>query len=120
MRQDLSKAQKRRIRELSDLAYERDLSREMTALEEDFARWRRHEINVHALSDRIHQFHDGPSRKLFVAYSGNRGDLALASAIARGIVSEEEAGSEIVDLLKPAIGSYREDRGPGPDKKEGS
>jgi len=40
MRRDLTKAQRRRIRELAGIAYDRELSRELTDLEQEFARWR--------------------------------------------------------------------------------
>ncbi len=50
MRPDLTKSQRRRIRELAGTAYDRDLSRELGNLEHDFALWRRGEIDAHDYS----------------------------------------------------------------------
>jgi hypothetical protein len=99
------------------------LSRELTALEDQFGRWRRAEINVHQLNDQIHAFHQGPSRRLFVIYTGSAKEMMVASAIARGILSEEEATPEIVALLSRSIEYAREDsrsRSNGDDAEGGS
>ena len=103
MRQDLTKSQRRRIRELAGIAYDRELSRELKALEDHFARWCGGEIDAHELSDRIHVFHQGPNRSLFLMYTGSDRDVAVASAIGRGILTEEEATPEIVGLLSGLI-----------------
>ncbi|HXI55938.1 MAG TPA: hypothetical protein VNO55_07760 [Polyangia bacterium] len=108
MKADLTKSQRRRIRDLAGTAYDRELSRELTALEEHFGRWRRGEIDAHELSDQVHRFHQGPNRRLFLLYAGSDLDTAVASAIARGILSEDEASPEIVDLLGVSIKYARE------------
>jgi hypothetical protein len=103
MRPDLTKSQRRRIRELAGTAYDRELSRELGKLENDFERWRRGEIDAHELSDRIHRFHQGPNRRLFSIYNGGALEMSVAAAIARGTLTEEEATLEIVDLLRGSI-----------------
>jgi hypothetical protein len=108
MRRELTKGQRRRLRELAGMAYGRDLSQELTDLEAQFGRWRAGEIDPHELCDRIHVFHDGPSRRLFLLYNRGDPDMAVASAIARGIVSASEAGSEVVEILKATIEYFRE------------
>ena len=100
MRPDLTKSQRRRIRELAGTVPIRNLSRELGNLEHDFALWRRGEIDAHdKLSDCIHRFHQGPNRRLFSIYTGSALEMAVAAAIARGTVTEDEATAEIVDLL---------------------
>jgi hypothetical protein len=103
MRQDLTKSQRRRIRELAGIAYERELSRELTALEGEFARWRSGAISARELNAKIHQFHQGPNRRLFTAYTGGAIESAVAAAIAGGVTSEAEAGSEMLEILRGAI-----------------
>jgi len=82
MRRDLTKSQRRRIRELAGIAYARKLSRELTVLEKEFARWRSGAITAHDLDQRIHEFHQGPNRQLFTTYTGGAIELAVAAAIA--------------------------------------
>lgn len=103
MRPDLTKSQRRHLRELAGIAYERELSRELTALEREFARWRGGTIDAHGLGDRIHQFHQGPNRRLFMIYTGSAIHVAVAAAIAKGIISEAEAGPGILELLRAGI-----------------
>ena len=87
---EFTKAQRRRLRELGAIAYERDLSAELSKLETEFGRWRAGEIDAHELSDRIHRFHQGPARKLFSMYDHSNLDFAVAHAIHRGSITEEE------------------------------
>jgi hypothetical protein len=103
MRADLTKSQRRRIRGLAGIAYERELSRELTGLEDQFKRWRGGEISAHDVDEKIHQFHQGVHRQLFSAYTGGAIELAVAAAIAKGVTSEAEAGAEIVEILRGGI-----------------
>jgi hypothetical protein len=108
MKHEMTKAQRRLMRELADRAYERELTRELGMLEADFARWHLGEIDVHALSEQIHRFHDGPARRLYVVYMNTHHEMAVGSAIGRGILTEEEATPEIIDALKVFIELARE------------
>jgi hypothetical protein len=103
MKRDLTKSQRRRIRELAGIAYDRELSRELTTLEGEFARWRSGAIDAHDLDEKIHQFHQGPNRRLFTTYTGGAVELAVAAAIANGIISEAEAGPEMLGILRGGI-----------------
>jgi hypothetical protein len=105
---NLTKAQRRRLRELGGTAYERDLSEHLTALESEFKRWRAGEIDAFALSEAIHRFHQGPARELFSKYEPSHLDFAVAHAIHRGILSEDEAGAEALEVLANHMGYLRE------------
>jgi hypothetical protein len=109
LKNDTTKSHKRRIRELAALAYERELARELGAIERGFARWRSGEINARELTDLIHGFHDGPARELYSIYNSNVDDFVVGSAIARGILSEDEAAPEIMELLATHIQFARDD-----------
>ena len=104
---EFTKTQRRRIRELCALAYERELSAELARLEAAFRRWRAEEINAFGLSDLIHQFHQGPSRELFLRYD-QVDPLLVASAIHRGIIPEAEVGAEVLELLCSHIAFFRD------------
>jgi hypothetical protein len=99
MNPNYTKAQRRRLRELGGIAYERDLSGELAKLESAFARWRGGEIDAFELSEVIHRFHQGPSRELFSKYDHSNLEWAVAHAIHRGVITEEEAGAEATELL---------------------
>jgi hypothetical protein len=84
MRSDLTKPQRRRIRELAGIAHDRELAMALTALDGEFARWRSGAISVCELSDSIHEFHRGPHRDLYTRYTLGDPELAVAAAIAGG------------------------------------
>jgi len=100
--------------------YDRELARELGALEADFARWRRGEIDVHELSDKIHAFHNGPARRLYLDYTSTHREIAVGAAIGRGILTEEEATPEILKGLKGLIELARDRWGKDDDERESS
>jgi hypothetical protein len=104
-RHELTKAQKRELRRIADLAHDRELSAALADLEQQFRRWRAGEIGPHDLSDAIHAFHQGPSRKLWLRYSDGTAELAALFAAERGIVAEHEIDSDVLELLKPRLAS---------------
>jgi hypothetical protein len=116
MKREWTKSQRRLLRELAGKAYDRELAHEAGKLEADFACWRRGEIDVHELADRIHRFHNGPARRLYVVYTNGHQELAVGSAIGRGILTEEEATPEILDGLKGLIELAREEWAEDEDK----
>jgi hypothetical protein len=99
MNPNLTKAQRRQLRELGGIAYERDLSEHLASLESEFGRWRAGEIDAFALSEAIHQFHQGPARELFSSYGTSDVEFAVANAIHRGVLKEEEVGAEALEIL---------------------
>jgi hypothetical protein len=98
-----TKANKRKLRELARLAYTRELGAELAKLEAEFARWRGGEIDPHELSQRIHRFHDGVSRDLYVFYRDVLPVLAVARAVALNVIQEAEIPPEILSALEPVI-----------------
>lgn len=108
MRSDLTKAQRRRLRELGTVAYERDLGEQLAKLEDAFRRWRADAIDAFDLSEEIHRFHQGPSRALFPKYDHANLEFAVADAIHRGVVSADEAGPEVLECLAGHLAFLRE------------
>jgi hypothetical protein len=103
MRSELTKSQRRLLRELAGKAHDRELARELGALEGNFARWRRGEIDGHQLSEQIHRFHNGPARGLYLNYTGTHFETMVGDALSRGVLTEEEATPEILEALKGYI-----------------
>ena len=98
------KALRRCLRELAELAYERELSRELSELEAEFGRWHSGETNAFDLSEAIHGFHQGAARELFSRYQRSNEELVVAQAIHGGIISRDEAGAA---MLKHLAGHLR-------------
>lgn len=61
----LSKNEKKHLRQLSELAYEKELSFYLDDLRSRFDEWKNGKLDVWELSDVIHKFHDGKSRELY-------------------------------------------------------
>jgi hypothetical protein len=103
-----TKANKRKLRELAGVAYRRELGHELAKLEMDFARWRGGKIDPFELSDRIHHFHDGVSRDLYVSYRDLSPIHAVARAIALQVLDRTEIPSELLAELESVIPFFAE------------
>ena len=103
MSSQADKEQRRRLRDLAALAYERELSRELTDLEAEFGRWRFGETNAFDLSERSMPF-QGPARELFSRYGRSSEELVVAQAIHGGVISRDEVGAV---MLKHLAGHLR-------------
>ena len=97
---------KRLLREFAAKAHEEELRRALAPLANAFERWARGEADSIALSDLIHEFHQGPSRDLFVRYTRRPHDAAVAYAIAKGIVNRQEVPEDLLEHLALALGFY--------------
>ena len=89
------------------MAYTRELSAELAKLEDDFGKWRSGEIDPFELSDRIHRFHDGASRDLYVLYRDIVPSHTVARAVVLGLIQGNEVPSEILNALEPGIEFFR-------------
>ncbi|MBN2717734.1 MAG: hypothetical protein JXX14_17925 [Deltaproteobacteria bacterium] len=87
----LSKKQIKHLRQLSEIAYEKELSFYLDNLRNRFDEWKSGNIDVWALSDIIHEFHDGKSRDLYKFYvSGDDYALHVAHAVKNNFVMFDE------------------------------
>lgn len=103
-----AKANKRKLRELAGVAYRRELGHELAKLDMDFSRWRSGEIDPFELSDRIHRFHDGVSRDLYVTYRDFSPINAVARAIALQVIDRTEVPSELLGELESMVQFFEE------------
>lgn len=93
--------------ELAGIAYERELSHNLTVLTEKFMAWQQGQINCWQLSEAIHDFHDGLSRDLFKLYNyeGNKSRL-VARALAFHLIETDEVPSDLFQEIKNDIRFY--------------
>ncbi len=103
-----TKSQKREIRRLAGIAYEREMSAAAAALEEEFKRWRRGELDVFALNEQIHKFHNGISRDLYKQYAMGDPDCAVALAVRRGFLTDQEVPAEIMSSIGGMVEFFKE------------
>ena len=108
MQERWSKKQRRELRELQGLAWERELEEALCLLRSDFEAWEKGEISAFELSDRIHKFHNGRSRELFNLYSGSLDNWWVGHTIAKGVIDESELSDDLCDVLKEDIAACRE------------
>jgi hypothetical protein len=104
------KSMKKRLRKLAAIAHERELTASLQELHAGFADWRAGRINSFELSDRIHAFHQQTAREIWKMYSTSKpSGMQLARALALGFVTEEEAGRELAEKLRPLIDYWKDD-----------
>jgi hypothetical protein len=97
---EVPKAVKKQLRMLVNLAHQREMHEALVHLESRFAQWKAQEIHTGELLDEIHRFHDGTSRDLYKLYVMSPPQLSVAAALRNRVVSEAEAGSEVMALLR--------------------
>jgi hypothetical protein len=108
---DVPKHIKRAIRELAARAHEEALRLELRTLHEAFGRWERRELSSLELSDLIHEFHDGPARKLWAAHADRRmADTVVAAAIVDGLIDKSTIPQNVLDHLARYVQLYESQR----------
>lgn len=105
----LDKNTRRRLRELSGLAYERELHQELSQLAKKFDLWRKNEISSGELSDALHEHDYGPSRRLFGLYNDLKPEFTIARAVALKLLTREEVGEKLLEVLAQSIRFFEED-----------
>ncbi len=104
----LENAQRKELRRLAALAYERELGTALAALEGQFHEWHAGNLDVHELSDAIHQFHNGVARDLYVTYTRLEPRVAVAQAVGRKILRDDEVPPTLREALQSLITFYEE------------
>lgn len=90
-----TRAERRRLRELAGLAYERELGAALAELEAALRAWRAGALTAWEVSNRVHAFHQGPSRRLYGLYHGLKPADAVARALARTLARTLLASGEV-------------------------
>ena len=90
----LGKQTLKQLRVLVGEAYEAELGRELAKLKADFDRWDSGETTAGEISDRIHDFHQGPSRDIYSAYTVRDPEFLVARAVALDLIDLERVPEE--------------------------
>lgn len=103
---------KKLLRELMTDAYEVELHREQTKLDESFAEWRAGRMSSGELSHRVHQYDTGPARELHKHYNYGPHDMSVAYAIVTGVLKRDQLPAELLQAIKrpPAFYQSLKDR----------
>lgn len=98
-----SKAVAKKLRELANQAYERELQQEMKKLADQFKQWQDKQIDVWDLEQAIHKFHNGAARELYKRYTILKPIEVLPYALFRNIIAYEELPGEITEEMKMIV-----------------
>ena len=101
-----SKGIRKKFRELANLAWQRELDRDIASLAERFDEWRKKKIDCFELNELIHKFHNGPSREIWKKHNYFDADAITAMAVASGILKREEIPQDILQYIETEIELY--------------
>jgi hypothetical protein len=107
---DLPKPVKRALRELATQAHEEELRRALLPLAEAFNRWRAGHLGSGELGDLIHEFHQGPARRIFKRYDAPDLDLVIAHAIVEGLLDRTRIAPDVLEHMRRPLALFEEDR----------
>lgn len=88
--EELTKADKRELRQLSDRVWEADAAKTLTILDDQFIKWRAGELSHGDLLEAIHQFHQTDSRQLWARYQNNKPEWAVEVGLMRGLIQLDD------------------------------
>ena len=105
---ELTKKQKKHIREMAAAAYEREMTAALDTLFTDFQEWKRGGITPFALDENIHHYHDGVARELYKQYVMGHPDMAVLPALTKGILKIEELNEDCRAFYQERLDRMRE------------
>ena len=96
---EVSKQTRKRLRELKAIAHAKEIEIHLLKISNKFEDWKNKKIDCWDLCDQMHQFHNGIQRDLFNLYNatGTNDMLAIARALALGIIKKEDIPTEVVE-----------------------
>jgi len=103
----MSKATKRRLRELAGIAYERELRKALQPVEQALADMHAGKRNAFEVSEVIHQFHQKPARELWIRYARSSLEMAIHSALFENVITPEEIPEEARQWFVERVEYYR-------------
>ncbi len=105
--QEFSKSEKKRLRELAALAYERDLGESLSKIALKVDEWRNGSITAVQLNEALHEYHQREARNVWSRYQTDQYDIQVAGAVVRGLLTETELGKEVIATLSNQIKFFR-------------
>ena len=98
-----TKSVKHALRRLSAVAHEEELRRALLPVAAAFEEWRAGQLGSGELTERIHDFHQGPARELFKKYNSGPLEYAVAHAIVARVLDREVVPAEVLEHCKGVI-----------------
>ena len=109
MQGDFTKSDRKRIRQLADLAWERGLRVELRKIAVAMEEMESGRLTPFDVTDRIHEFHDGASRDLYNQFSSSLPWLAVCRAYFDGVLTDDDiadASGEMRDGIRELAASF--------------
>ena len=102
-----TKSERKILRKLAALAYDRELTQCLSRLESGFDDWRAGTIGVGELNDKIHHYHDGDSRDLWRKYNHLSPEELVGIAVAQGTLKLDEVPDAVRDMVEERASRIR-------------
>ena len=87
---DLTKADKRKVRQLAGIAWERELRDEIRGIAAAINEMENGSLSPFDVNERIHKFHNGASRDLYKQYSESVPWLGVSRAFFDRVLTDED------------------------------
>lgn len=105
---DFTRRERQHLREIAGEVYEAEMAVHLGELAAQFTRWRAGEVLPSELVDFVHQFHQGPARRIWSMYQAMDERNIVARGIALGLLPAAKVGGELHERLQPLIEAYRQ------------
>jgi len=101
LNQELPKPIKRAMRSLCGIAQEAELRQALDSLSREFEAWKVARIDSFELADRIHKFHHGPNREIYVRYTSRLPlPFLVRRAIDEGLIKRSSIPKDVLPYLE--------------------
>jgi len=86
----MKKSDRKKIRQLADLAWERELRSAIVEIGNAIVEMDRGTVSPFDVDEQIHEYHNGTARDLYRLYSGSGPWMGVCQAYHKGILSDED------------------------------
>jgi len=90
---------RQKLRELSNLAHDRELNQKLDELYKKFQQWKKGEIDGLQLHDLIHEYHNREGKEIWKIYNQTDTDFIVTRAYRLGILTDDEILADVKDVL---------------------
>ena len=105
---ELTKKQRKHIREMANIAYEREMAAALDKLLMSLQKWKQGEKTPFDLDGEIHQYHNGTARELYKQYATGDPDMAVLLALSRGTLKIEELSEDCRSFFQDRLDRIRD------------
>ena len=102
---DLTKADKKKVRQLAGIAWERELRHEILGIMTAINEMENGSLSPFDVNDRIHKFHNGASRDLYRQYSESLPWLGVCRAFFDRVLTDDDL-VDASDEVRAGIAEY--------------